>query len=105
MRILLDEHIDPSVAEILEQEGFQVSQLRKMDSGVEDEKVVRMAKKHDFVIVTRDTDFLRMEDVFEEMPGIVKVNGFPRPSELADSIEDGLNELSGDDMVDAVIYI
>ncbi|MFB6158277.1 MAG: DUF433 domain-containing protein [Candidatus Nanohalobium sp.] len=33
-----------------------------------------------------------------EMPGVVKINGFPEPSELADSIMENLEPVSEEDM-------
>ena len=105
MKLLLDEHLDPVVSELLEEKGFKVRLLKDLDEGIEDVQVVELAKKQGFIVVTRDSDFLKLDEEFDEMPGVVKINGFPEPSELADSIAENLGQLSEEDLKNAVIYV
>ena len=105
MKYLLDEHIDPVLSSLLEQEGFTVRQMRELDEGVEDEKVVEIAEEENMIIITRDDDFLKLKDEINQMPCIMKVNGFPEPSTLKENILNEINRLETKKLENAVLYV
>ena len=102
---MLDEHIDPVLSSLLEQEGFAVRQMRELNEGVEDEKVVEIAKEENMIIVTRDDDFLKLKDEIKRMPCIIKVNGFPEPSTLKENILNEINRLETEKPENTVLYV
>ena len=105
MKFLLDEHIDPILSRLLEEDDHSVKQVREFSEGIEDEKVVQIAKKESSVIVTRDDDFLKLKDDHEKMPGILKVNGFPNPSTLKQNIMNEIRKIDSENMENTVLYV
>ena len=105
MKFLLDEHIDPVLAELLEDEGYSVNQVRKSSEGISDKEVVEIAQKHNSIIVTRDDDFLKLKTRFEQMPCIIKINGFPKPSQLKADILKEISNIQKENLENTVLYI
>jgi predicted nuclease of predicted toxin-antitoxin system len=72
VRYHLDEHIDPDIALALRAHGIDVTTT--IEQGLQssdDEHHFRRARSEGRVIVTDDTDFLRLASVATDHPGIV----------------------------------
>jgi hypothetical protein len=66
--VLLDENVDKQVLSYLRAEGYDGEHLvDAMETGVDDAPdIIRYACRHDHVIVTKDTDFLTMDEADHE---------------------------------------
>lgn len=62
--LLLDENVERRVAEYLRTEGFEAELVVDvLGAGAEDASdIVPYAREHDLIVVTKDVDFLRMDD-------------------------------------------
>lgn len=72
IRFHLDEHIDPDIARALRRHGVDVTTTAEADLLTRsDHAQIEYARRSERVIVTHDTDFLRMASQDLEHPGIV----------------------------------
>jgi predicted nuclease of predicted toxin-antitoxin system len=75
IRFHLDEHIDPAIADALRHHGIDVTTtvqagLRTMNDGAQ----LAFVRSHHRVMVSSDTDFLRVAGSNSDHPGIVFVS-------------------------------
>ncbi|MFO7794439.1 MAG: DUF5615 family PIN-like protein [Candidatus Nanohaloarchaea archaeon] len=101
MKFYLDEHIDPELGDLLEEEDFEVFYMSEEGLGKSDRFHLNHAVELDAVIVTRDTDFLKLASELEHN-GIFQLNGFPRPEKVLDELRPYFDEDLGDEFI---IYI
>lgn len=55
--ILADENIHGSIIKSLRDAGFSVISVGETSSGIKDEKVIQLALKNDYILLTEDKDF------------------------------------------------
>ena len=55
--ILADENIHGFIITRLRDAGFEVVSVKEVASGIEDEKVIQMALKNNWLLLTQDKDF------------------------------------------------
>ncbi len=60
--ILADENIPYSLVKELRKEGIVVKYLTEEKRGITDEKVIELANKENLIILTLDSDFLRLRN-------------------------------------------
>lgn len=72
IRLHLDENVDPDVARALRRHGIDVSTTQEIGLRTEsDAAQLDFMRREDRVIVTHDTDFLRIAGATSDHPGIV----------------------------------
>lgn len=101
MKFYLDEHIDPELGLLLEEEGFEVFYMSEEGLGKSDSFHLNHAVELEAVIVTRDTDFLKLASK-QEHNGIFQLTGFPRPEKVLEELRPYFDEDLGEEFV---IYI
>lgn len=101
MKFYLDEHIDPELGNLLEEEGFEVFYMSEEGLGRSDSFHLGHAVELDAVIVTRDTDFLKLGSE-QEHNGIFQLTSFPEPETVLEELRPYLDEDLGKSFV---IYI
>ena len=101
MKFYLDEHIDPELGKLLEEEGFEVFYMSEEGLGESDRFHLNHAVELDAVIVTRDTDFLKLASE-QDHKGIFQVSGFHRPEEAFERMSPYFEEDLGESFI---IYI
>jgi predicted nuclease of predicted toxin-antitoxin system len=55
--ILADENIHSLIITTLRNAGFEVTSVREMTSGITDERVIDIALRNDWILITQDKDF------------------------------------------------
>jgi len=55
--ILADENIHSSIITTLRNSGFDVTSVRERTSGISDEKVIDIALRNNWILITQDKDF------------------------------------------------
>jgi len=74
MKFLADENIPQSVVRTIQQLGHDVLEVRQIDLGMPDEKVIELAAREGSIILTGDSDFAELAILQElEVLGIVRV--------------------------------
>ncbi len=72
MKFLADEHVDVQAVEALKQINIDIVSVQELGMrGQSDEKLLSYAHENKRIIVTRDTDFLRLHAKGREHAGIV----------------------------------
>lgn len=101
MKFYLDEHVDPDLGLLLEEEGFEVFYMSEEGLGESDEFHLRRATELEAVIVTRDADFLELASE-EDHEGVFKLTGFDAPEKVFGEMDQYFDEDLGKNFV---IYI
>lgn len=101
MKFYLDEHIDPEVGKLLEEEGFEVFYMSEEGLGRSDSFHLDHPVEIDAVIITRDSDFLKLGSE-QKHNGIFQLTGFPKPEKVLEELRPYFDEDIGDNFV---IYI
>lgn len=57
LKILADENIDFRMVRDLREKGFEVISVLKDYPGIQDKEVLELAKRHDALLLTEDSDF------------------------------------------------
>lgn len=57
MKLLADENIEGEIVAALRDAGFDVSDIKEMNPGIEDNAVLATAETNDAILVTYDKDF------------------------------------------------
>lgn len=57
MKILADEGVDGPIVEALRQEGHEVIYVAELDSGIDDDTILGLARRERALLVTFDKDF------------------------------------------------
>ncbi len=74
MRFLIDANLPPSLAAWLTAEGFEARHTFDIElASATDRQIWGYAKDHDFIIITRDEDFILLNTVEPEGPRVVWV--------------------------------
>lgn len=61
-RVLVDENVDPSTAELLRDQGHEARHIEDtLGKGTADPLIADHARQHDYLVLTNDADFLRPE--------------------------------------------
>lgn len=72
MKFLADEHIDAPAVEALKKIGIDVVSVQELGMrGQSDKKLLEYAENAEMVIVTRDSDFLKLHSKGAEHAGIL----------------------------------
>lgn len=59
-RVLVDENVDPSTAELLREQGHEAVHVEDaLGKGTGDPPIAEHAREHDYLVLTNDADFLR----------------------------------------------
>lgn len=106
LSFLLDEHIPTSLAEDLLNKSASVETV--YDCGLEgssDSKILNYANENAEVIVTKDSDFLKMDSRGREHSGIVFVTAHLEVGDLNSELQKLLGQFESSDLDNAVIYI
>ena len=77
MKFLADEHIELSIVtglKLIGIDAISVNEAGKRQS--DDEEILRYAKENDRVIITRDSDFIKLHKKGAEHAGIVFISKF-----------------------------
>jgi predicted nuclease of predicted toxin-antitoxin system len=101
MNLLADESIDRGIVERLRQDRHTVCYVAEMDPGISDDKVLSLANRQGYLLLTADKDFGEL--VFRQhrlQPGVVLIRlaGLPsrRKAEIvASAIGQHMSELPG----------
>jgi predicted nuclease of predicted toxin-antitoxin system len=101
VKFYLDEHIDPELGKLLEEEGFEVFYMNEEGEGRSDSFHLNHAVEIDAVIVTRDTDFLKLASE-KEHNGVFQLTGFPEPEKVLEEMRPYFDEDLGEEFA---IYI
>ncbi len=56
-KILADENVDFRIVRKLTEAGFEIISVLKCCSGISDKEVLKLAKKHNALLLTEDSDF------------------------------------------------
>lgn len=105
MKFYLDEHIDPVVGEILKDKRHEIIEARKQNPGISDKEHLEFAWEQKAIIVTRDDDFLKLIENESFSAGIIIVNKYYRPRELAEKIEDIVRSLHEVDIQNNTFFV
>jgi len=57
MRLLADENIEAEIILALRHDGFDVTSVREISPGIDDESVLKLANEVEAVLITNDKDF------------------------------------------------
>src|SRR3989338_2245449 len=88
MKFLADEHIESSAItglELLGNDAISANEAGKRESN--DEDILSFANKNDRVIITRDSDFLKLHNKGAEHAGIVFIPKFMAIGKIIGEIE------------------
>lgn len=102
MKFYLDEHVDPGLAELLEEEGFEVFHASNGVRGRSDSFHFEKALELGACVVTRDDDFLSLVSEKDSGPGVFYLTGFSRPEKVFEQLSEYFDEGLEDGFV---IYI
>ena len=88
MRFLADEHVELSIVTGLKLLGIDVISVNEAGKrGYDDEEILSLAKKNDRVIITRDSDFVKLHSKGIEHAGIVFMPKFLEIGKVIEEIE------------------
>ena len=88
MKFLADEHIELSIVTGLKLLGIDVISINEAGKrGSDDEEILSFARKNDRVVITRDSDFLKLHSKGIEHAGIVFVQKFLEIGKVIGEIE------------------
>lgn len=105
MKFYLDEHIDPVIGDLLEDNGHNVTRTTENELGLSDKEHVQRALEEKCLVITMDDDFLRIASEENDFPGIVFVTGYYKPKKIAESIDSKVGGLTVGQTKDSVIYV
>ena len=103
MKFLADEHIEFSVTAGLRHLGIDIIAVDEAKRGLGDEDILKFAKADKRVVVTRDSDFLRLHAKGIEHEGILFITVFLGIGNLIREIE--RVNLLFEDLKNTVIFI
>lgn len=74
MRFLIDNALSPLLAQRLVEEGYDAIHVRKYNmQSASDEDIFRLAQREDRIIISADTDFGSLRELYRIVPKIGKV--------------------------------
>lgn len=105
VKLLLDEHIPMGVVEALKDRNIGVVTVYDLEiDGCLDSRVLEEAVEQNRVIVTQDSDFLKL-DSNEKYFGVLYLTKPLSLGDLTREIIGFVNELDAEDMQNSVVYI
>lgn len=106
MRFLADEHIELPIVtglRLLGIDAISVNEAGKRES--DDEEIMKFAKENKRVIITRDSDFIKLHRKGMEHPGIVFIPKFLVIGKIIEEIEKVSILFESEHIKNTVIYI
>ena len=94
MKFLLDENIPISIKEVIHDLGFDVFTLHDFDMlGIHNGEVVKLAIKEKAIIITLDSDFLKLNKTLQKKSRIIYIKIHPRdPKKIRELLNNGLKK-------------
>ena len=87
MKFLLDENVPRIIQKLLQKEGYDVLTLEELNMrGVSNGDVAKYALKIDAIIITFDSDFLKLKKELEEKIKAIYIKIHPRDPKVASQI-------------------
>ncbi len=102
-KVVCDEMVDPALDEILRDEGFEVFRPEISDS---DDEVLELANENRAVILTRDRDFVRLNDNQEHF-GIIFDSGMHHRAlrEVSEAVLRIFDLMSSEDLENSLVRL
>ena len=94
MNFLLDENVPLTIKNLIKEIGFNVTTLHdEKKLGIKNGEVADLALKKNAIIITLDSDFLKMKKALQEKIKVIYVKIHPRnPKFIHDLLNKHLNE-------------
>ena len=106
MKFLADEHIELSVVTGLTLLGIDVISINEAGKrGSDDEEILSYAKKNDRIVITRDSDFVKLHSRGIKHAGIVFIPKFLEIGKLIEEIEKVSIIFELEHIRDSIIFI
>ena len=105
MKFLADEHIETSIIRCLRDAGIDILSIDELYKGLIDEEIINLTNREKRVIITRDSDFLRLHAKGVEHPGIIFVKSSLGIGEIINNIQNISIVFSPEDIKSSVIFL
>ena len=94
MNFLLDENVPISVKDIIHDLGFNIFTLHDFNKlGIQNGEVAKLALKEKAIIITLDSDFLKLNKNLQKRSRIIYIKIHPRdPKKVRDLLHNGLKK-------------
>jgi len=94
LNFLLDENVPISVKDIIHDLGFNVFTLHDFNKlGIQNGEVAKLALKEKAIIITLDSDFLKLNKNLQKKSRIIYIKIHPRdPKKVRDLLHNGLKK-------------
>ena len=94
MIFLLDENVPISIKDVIHELGFDVFTLHDFDMlGIQNGEVAKLALKEKAIIITLDSDFLRLNKSLQKKSRIIYIKIHPRdPKKIRELLYNGLKD-------------
>jgi len=88
VKFLLDAHLPPVLARVMTREGYEVAHVAELDmKSAADPDIWQYAQFHDYVVVSKDEDFMRYQRDADGRPLFIWVRtGNCKNKELIDTL-------------------
>ncbi|MFX1532529.1 MAG: DUF5615 family PIN-like protein [Promethearchaeota archaeon] len=94
MIFLLDENVPLSIKDLIHELGFDVFTLHDFDMlGIQNEEVAKLALKEKAIIITLDSDFLKLNKNLQKKSRVIYINIHPRdPKKIKELLNNNLKK-------------